>query len=63
MTTDPVTTVYGVRCSDPKHRHSVGQVHAVSSNEARMRSLAEGNPCNEIVVSGDGGRTWERADT
>lgn len=60
---DPVTTLYGVRCSDPKHRHSLGQVHAVSSNEARMRSLADGNECNEVVVSTDGGETWARADT
>lgn len=62
MTTDPVTTLYGVRCSDPKHRHSLGQVHAVSANETRMRSLADGQPCNEVVVSDDGGRTWARVE-
>lgn len=63
MTDTPVTTLYGVRCSDPTHRHAVGQVHAVSASGERMRSLAAGNPCNEVVVSGDGGKTWARADT
>lgn len=61
-TVGPVTTLWGVRCSDPLHRHAVGQIHAVSSSEERMRSLAKGNPCNELVVSGDGGRTWARAE-
>lgn len=63
MSTDPPTTLYGIRCIDPAHRHAVGRVHAISASEQAMRSLAVGNPCNEVVVSRDGGRTWERADT
>lgn len=62
MTTEPPTVLYGVRCSDPGHRLNYNVVHATSASEERMRSLAAGERCAEVVRSTDDGETWVRAE-
>lgn len=58
VTTTVETPVWGVRCTDPGHRRHYDVVYASSPSQAQMRSLTVGNPCNELVVSTDGGATW-----
>lgn len=52
------TVLFGLRCTDPKHMRHHGRVYAESHDEAVMRSLAKGEPCNEVVASEDGGVSW-----
>lgn len=60
MTKTPAV-LFGVRCNDRTHIWSNGRVFVESASESAMRSLASGSPCNEVVVSRDGGATWVRA--
>lgn len=56
------TVLYGLRCNDPGHRGHYNVVYTTSPDQTRMRSLAVGIRCNEVVVSTDGGLSWARAD-
>lgn len=50
-------TLYGLRCSNPHHRRT-GDVYVTSRGRHRLASLADGG-CAELVVSRDGGKTWQ----
>lgn len=59
----PETVLYGLRCADPGHRAHYNVVYTTSPDQARMRSLATGIRCNEVVITRDGGQTWARAES
>lgn len=57
--TAETVALYGVHCGTPAEHHTDGRVvYASSPHLVEMQSLAK-NTCYEIVVSRDGGNTWE----
>ena len=59
MTSPPKTVaLYGVRCSTPAAHFSDGRIYATSRLLVEMTVLAK-DTCYEVVVSHDGGTTWQ----